>query len=73
MEFNIGIDVGASFIKAGLVNENNEIILRKTMKTPKEYKYILDVCAEIIKEFQNEKDSIKTIGIGVPGLIGKKR
>lgn len=72
MEFNIGIDVGASFIKAGLVNENNEIILRKTMKTPKEYKYILDVCAEIIKEFQNEKDSIKTIGIGVPGLIGKK-
>ena len=72
MEINIGIDVGASFIKAGLINENNEIILRKTIKSPKEYQRILDVCAEIINEFQNEKDNIKTIGIGVPGLIGKK-
>lgn len=74
MKYFIGIDLGGTNIKAGVVNENYEIIAKATCKTnlprPAE-----DICADMAKVSLEavEKagltvDDIECIGIGTPGI-----
>ncbi len=74
MKYFIGIDLGGTNIKAGVVNENYEIISKATCKTnlprPAE-----DICADMAKVSLEavEKagltvDDIECIGIGTPGI-----
>ncbi|MBP1573455.1 MAG: ROK family glucokinase [Oscillospiraceae bacterium] len=74
MKYFIGIDLGGTNIKAGVVNENYEIITKATCKTnlprPAE-----DICADMAKVSLEavEKagltvDDIECIGIGTPGI-----
>lgn len=62
----IGIDLGGTNIAVGLVNENKEIIAKKSTPTLKErdYKEIVKDMAElskkVVKEFDYNKDDPKT-------------
>ena len=69
----IGIDLGGSHIGIGLINEHNEIVLKKEHNwTPKEKdnliesitNYTQNLIGEIIKEA--EIHMIEKIGIGYP-------
>ena len=73
MKYYIGIDLGGTNIKAGVVNENFEIISKSTCKTnlprPAE-----DICAdmanvalEAIRQAGLTVDDIESVGIGTPG------
>ena len=73
MKYYIGIDLGGTNIKAGVVNENYEIVSTARVKTnlprPAE-----DVCEDMAKTalqaVENAKltiDDIESIGIGTPG------
>lgn len=73
MKYYIGIDLGGTNIKAGVVNENYEIIAKATTKTllprPAE-----EICAdmakvslEAVEQAGLTLDDIESVGIGTPG------
>ena len=73
MKYYIGIDLGGTNIKAGVVSEDFKIIAKATCKTnlprPAE-----DICAdmakvalEAVKEASLTIDDIEAVGIGTPG------
>lgn len=68
---NIGIDIGGSHIAVGLVNEKNQIIIKKEHNWSKEEKKDLPKSIEeyskkFIKEIKNTNMKIYKIGIGFP-------
>ncbi len=73
----IGIDLGGTFIKAGLVSETGEVLQRYTKPTEAHegratvVKNIGDLIEEVIESeaMQGRKDDLEGIGIGSPGLI----
>ncbi len=74
MKYYIGIDLGGTNIKAGVVNENYEIIAKASTKTkcPRPAKEIADdmaaVSIEAAKNAGISIDDIEWIGIGTPGI-----
>lgn len=75
----IGIDLGGSNIAVGLVNENKEIVAKKSTPTLKErdYKEIVKDMAElskkVVKEAGYDISDIKAVGIGTPGTTDNER
>ena len=78
MKYYIGIDLGGTNIKAGVVNENYEIIAKATTKTllprPAE-----EICAdmakvslEAVEQAGLTLDDIESVGIGTPGTANSE-
>ncbi|MBZ4664407.1 MAG: glucokinase [Caloramator sp.] len=73
----IGIDLGGTNIAAGLVDESGKILYTKSTPTlaARGYKDVISdmnrLVKEIIEESKVEKNEIKAIGIGIPGLADK--
>lgn len=76
-KIRIGIDIGGTSAKIGLVNEKNHILgetkvvtgLRKPETIIRE---IADGVLRLLEEHAITKEQCETIGIGVPGLVNKK-
>ena len=74
MKYYIGIDLGGTNIKAGVVNENFEIVAKATTKTlcPRPAKEICDDMAKVSIEAAEKAgisiDDVEWIGIGTPGI-----
>lgn len=72
---NIGIDVGGTTIKGGLVDKDGKIIYKTDKKTSPELgsEYFLDTVKTLISELlsigKKEGFEIKGIGIGIPGAV----
>ncbi len=70
-----GIDIGGMSIKIGLVNEENKIIARSTMKTRQDIPYqelfqnMADAVQELLKQQNLALSDCDGIGIGIPGTI----
>ncbi|HEV8286549.1 MAG TPA: ROK family protein [Chitinophagaceae bacterium] len=68
METVIGIDLGGTHIRGGLVTENNlPAISTKRANSDGSVKEVLQQLFILIDQLVN--DSVKAIGIGVPGLV----
>ncbi len=68
----LGIDIGGMSIKAGLVNDNGEILAKRSIKTnvgnPEQtIEDIAQLCFDTAKEGNVDFSEIKAIGSGVPG------
>jgi len=70
MKYFIGVDVGGTFIKIGVVSERGEIVEKKKIPTPKNAGY--KVIIEGIREYLG-KWKILGIGVGLPGLINTEK
>ncbi|MBE7049263.1 MAG: ROK family protein [Ruminococcaceae bacterium] len=76
--YYIGIDLGGTGAKAGVVTEDGKIIAKSTASTKgvEGYENIVKVMADItydvIEKANITKDDIKSIGIGCPGSIDDK-
>jgi glucokinase len=74
MKYYIGIDLGGTNIKAGVVNENYEIVAKDSVKTrcPRPAKEICDDMAAVSLSACQKAgisiDDIEWIGIGTPGI-----
>ena len=74
MKYYIGIDLGGTNIKAGVVNEKFEIIAKASTKTlcPRPAKDICDdmakVSIEACKLAGISVDDVEWIGVGTPGI-----
>lgn len=74
--YNIGIDVGGTSIKAGLVEDGNIAVkssrdVRKACgfkEVIEDIEYVID---EILKKKKIKIEDISTIGIGIPGVVDK--
>ncbi len=74
-KFYVGIDLGGTFIKGGIVSENGEIILKD--QTPTEVNKGADTVAaniakltdELLKKAKIDKADVVGIGLGSPGMI----
>lgn len=70
-----GIDIGATNIKYGLVNDKGETSFRTQVPTPKEggadklFKTILGCGEQLLIEADNQEKSVDYIGVGSPGSV----
>ena len=75
--YNIGIDLGGTNIKVGLVNENYEIVAKATAPTdlprPAEAicKSIVDTVWKVLNEAKVTIGEVNSIGIGTPGVANR--
>ena len=78
MKYYIGIDLGGTNIKAGVVNENYEIISKATTKTmlPRPAEEICDDMAKVSLKAMEQAglklENIESIGIGTPGTANSE-
>ncbi|MFA5008201.1 MAG: ROK family protein, partial [Candidatus Omnitrophota bacterium] len=73
MKVFLGIDWGGTYIKAGIVNSNGEI-LKKIVYSSGRLKKQKAFISEIIKLRNTfEKYNICAVGIGAPGIINVER
>lgn len=76
--FNIGIDLGGTNIKVGVVNEKYEIVSNAVVKTnlPRPAEEIADgICEAVDIALKNAgigMDDVNTVGIGTPGSADRK-
>ena len=79
MKYFVGIDLGGTFIKGGIVDENGTIVLQD--KTPTESEKgdrgvatnIANLVKKLIAEAGLTADTVEGIGMGVPGMIDSKK
>lgn len=76
--FNIGIDLGGTNIKAGIVDENYKIVAAASVKTnlPRPAEGIVDgICEAVdiaLKKADIKLDDIAAVGIGTPGSANRE-
>ena len=76
MEFYVGIDLGGTYIKGGLVNNKGEIIkfARIPTQSDKPAEFVLDDIERLIEDLlEGQKGTLKGIGMGIPGLVDGTR
>jgi glucokinase len=78
--YTVGVDVGGTNIKLGLVNHSGVISSRTSLNTKKYYRSktkLIDAIADEIRTLISSKNltskNITGIGIGLPGLIDSKK
>lgn len=76
--YRVGIDIGATNIKLGFVNSDGSIFTKSSypidsIKSPEKISnYIKCEIERICKVKQIDRGSIKSIGIGIPGIINSR-
>lgn len=77
--YYLGIDVGGTNISAGLVDKNGKLIAKLTTPTMngRDTEDILDdmasLCLKLCEEKKVDMEDIISIGIGLPGMMDKKK
>lgn len=77
--YYIGIDLGGTGAKAGVVTEDGKIIAKSTASTKEisgyenVVKVMADITYDVIEKANITKDDVKSIGIGCPGSVDDKR
>ena len=77
--YYLGIDLGGTNITAGLVEKDGKIFAKKSTPTMngRQAADILDdmadLCNKLLEENNLELKDIKSLGIGLPGLLDKKK
>ena len=72
----IGVDIGGTNTKIGIVTRNGKLTNKVKYPTAElvagEKGYVEEFCA-LVKKILDDNSDIKKVGIGVPGLISKDR
>lgn len=79
MKYYIGVDIGGTNVKAGVVDENAQLVAHVSLKTKAKdgYQSVLKTVKQAIEqaiELSGEPiERIKTIGIGCPGIMDSEK
>ncbi|MCX5692465.1 MAG: ROK family protein [Candidatus Omnitrophica bacterium] len=74
--YAIGIDLGATFVKIGLVDNRGKVYFRRKIKTPlgADKTLLIDSIVNNVKDIIKESGkAVSGIGIGVPGPVDSKK
>lgn len=75
MNYYLGIDLGGTNIKAGLVDEAGTILQKQSIKTGKErsgeaiVRDMAELCRDVCHNAGISMAQVKSVGIGVPGTV----
>ena len=78
MKYSLGIDIGGTNLKVGLVGRKHTIYMEKSVKTDVSRGYeqvrdtIIEACNDLMKEANVTVSDLKQIGIGCPGTCNQK-
>jgi glucokinase len=73
--YNLGIDIGGTNLRAGIVDKNGTIIMRIDKKIDRDKnveKIVFDIeilINSLLKQVNMSKNNLKSIGIGIPGIV----
>ena len=68
----LGIDIGGTSIKAGLVDETGRVLeSRRVLTVTDDLNVFLSTLTELVRKFQ-KRTAIQAIGLGIPGLHSSK-
>lgn len=72
--YSLGIDIGGTTIKFGVVDDNNEIVLKRTLKTnnPQKVEPIAKTAKEMLKEKGILTSEVDKVVVGIPGIVNSK-
>ncbi len=69
-KYYIGIDLGGTSIKLGIVDKNGDIVAKYEAPTPHaKYEETIELFVKMIEQTGIEKDQMLGVGIGVPGFV----
>lgn len=68
MKKYVGIDIGGTTIKVGLVDESGQIVRKQTFDTPQEQTQLIDQLIETIQLVQQD-ETLQGVGVSVPGVV----
>jgi glucokinase len=71
-KYAIGIDIGGTSIKSGLVSSSGKIIDFFDKETPKNFNSFKKYLDYLINKYKNKGKKIIGVGIGIPGMINFK-
>ncbi len=78
-KYYVGIDLGGTFIKGGIVNENGEILLEDKVPTQTEKggeavaENIANLAKSLMERMGLTAEDVVGLGMGVPGMIDSKK
>lgn len=68
MNLNIGVDIGGTYTRCYLLNENNAVLAERRAATPKNHRDLPGLLAsEISQVLQGE--TVSMVGVGIPGTV----
>lgn len=67
MKYYVGIDIGGTKIKFGIVSETGEILARDLVDTPKEYEAMMEAISDFLH--QHKEVDLAGIGVSTPGIV----
>ncbi len=78
MAYYLGLDVGGSYLKLGLLSEDFQLKGHLTAKTPTESKEelmseITDLIFKLLSKEKIELEDITAFGVGIPGLVDNEK
>ena len=76
MKYYIGIDIGGTSIKAGIVDENGNILVKEAVKTDARQERLAPDAAALAEglliQAGLKKENITGVGMGIPGTVNTK-
>jgi len=76
--YYIGIDIGGTNLKAGLVDESHQIVATKKM--PLQFQSmeqmgdtLVRMAMELVEEYGISRSQVASVGMGFPGLVDNKK
>lgn len=79
MRYYIGVDIGGMSIKAGVVDENGRILVKKSCVTRADESYevivkdIYDLCVSVTEAAGLKKEDVRAVGMGSPGTVNSAK
>jgi len=67
----IGIDLGGTKTEAIALDQTRLIVPRRRGATPRDYAGTIDLIARLVAELEAEAKEAGTVGIGIPGVVGR--
>ena len=76
MKYRIGIDLGGTAIKAGVVDGNYQILAKRTIRTCPDFETACremgDLVKDLLQDTQISPSDLESVGIGTPALSIRK-
>ncbi len=79
MRYSVGVDIGGTNTKIGIINKNGELLVKKEIKTlsingvEKTLTRIWETIEELLLSLNIDKKDLKGVGIGIPGPVTDKK
>lgn len=73
MSFAIGLDVGGTSVRAGVVDERGSLLDTARIGTPSDEDALDDAITHVIEELRNRHDDVVGVGLAVAGFVANDR